>query len=206
MSSTVIVPLAGENRSLAAAALARAFHDDPLQSYIFPDSEERAARSPAHFSALLEYGLKYGEVFSTPEATHGAAVWLGPDAWDVSEEKAAASGLDRLPSILGEEAAARFSGVLNAAEPLHRTAVPPKHWYVMVIGVCPTEQGKGIGRKLLQPMIDRAESEGLPVYLETAQPGNIAFYEQLGFRVIGEIDEPKSGLRLWAFRRDPAST
>ncbi len=74
--------------------------------------------------------------------------------------------------------------------------------YVMVVGVSPGAQGSGLGRALLQPIIDRADAAGQPCYLETAQPKNIHFYEHLGFRRVIEIREPTSGLQLWTFRRD----
>jgi hypothetical protein len=59
-------------------------------------------------------------------------------------------------------------------------------------------------------VLDRADAEGLPCYLKTAQPGNVPFYQKLGFGVIADTVEPRSGLRLWTFRRtvrvDPVVT
>ena len=200
-----IVRLREQDLPLAAEALARAFHDDPLQCYVFPDPAERASRSAAHFLPLLRYGLQFGEVLTTDGPPAGAAVWLGPSAWEITPERAAASGLDGLPETLGAAAAERFFSALAAVEPHHYRDVPPDHWYVMVVGVSPEAQGKGLGRALLQPMIDRAEEEGLPCYLETAQPRNVEFYKRLGFQPLVETVEPQSGLRLWTFRRDPGA-
>ena len=196
-----IVPLRETELSLAAAALSRAFHDDPLQIYTLPDPAERAALSPALFAAALRYGLLFGEVLTTAGSPVGTAIWLGPDGWDITPEKAMAAGFDRLGGEIGEDAAERFFTTLAAAEPYHRSAVPPMHWYVMVIGVAPEAQGKGLARALLQPMIDRALAAGQPCYLETANPTNVAFYERLGFDRVAEIIEPQSGLRFWTFRR-----
>ncbi|HZB24911.1 MAG TPA: GNAT family N-acetyltransferase, partial [Vicinamibacterales bacterium] len=181
-----------------------AFHEDPLQTYVFPDPAERMALSPVHFTPLLRYGLLFGQVLTNAGECAGAAVWLGPDAWDVTPERAAAAGLDRLPQDIGEAAAARFFAALEAIEPYHRSDVPSAHWYVMVIGVAPEARGTGLGRALLQPIMDRADSAGLPCYLETAQPDNVAFYEHLGFRRIVETVAQPSGLKLWTFRRDSA--
>jgi GNAT superfamily N-acetyltransferase len=204
MTRPTIVGLAEQDVSAAAAVLAQAFQDDPLQTYVFPDPVERAARSPAHFAPLLRYGLLFGEVLTTARAPMGAAVWLGPNAWEVTPERAAAAGLDELSNALGAAAADRFFSVLEAVDPYHHRDVPASHWYVMVVGVAPEMQGSGLGRALLQPIIDRAEAEGLPCYLETAQPNNVAFYEHLGFRRLVETVESRSRLRLWTFRRDGA--
>ena len=195
-----IVPLREAELPLAAAALSRAFHDDPLQIYTLPDPGDRAALSPALFAAALRCGLLFGEVLTTAGVPLGAAVWLGPDGWDITPEKATAAGFDRLGGEIGEAAAERFFSALAAAEPYHREAVPPAHWYVMVVGITPEAQGKGLGRALLQPMIDRADAAGQPCYLETAHPTNVAFYEGLGFDRVAEIVEPRSGVRFWTFR------
>lgn len=198
----IAVPMQSSDLEAHAAALARAFHADPLQTYILPDPEERAARSPAHFASLLRYGLLFGEVFTIPGPATGAAIVLPPDGWDVTPERAAAAGFDRWPETIGPVASERFLTTLSVIEPFHQRDVPRAHWYVFVLGVSPEAQGTGRGRALLHPVLDRARAEGLPCYLETAQPENVAFYQHLGFRVVVDMVEPISAVRLWTFRRD----
>ena len=201
--NTTVVPLDARRVSAAAGSLARAFHDDPLQSYTLPDPVERAARSPGHFAPLLEYGLRFGRVLTTEGEPRGAAIFLPPGETVVTEERAAAAGLDRLPAVLGADAAERFFAVLEAVDPFHKTDVPPEHWYVFVLGVEPSAQGHGLGRALLTPVIEEARRDGLPCYLETSAPKNVDFYRHLGFRVLRDIDDQRSGLRLWTLRLDP---
>ena len=203
MTPPKIVALREGDLPAAAAALSRAFQDDPLQKYVLPDPVERAAQSPGLFALLLRYGLNFGEVLTTAGSPVGAAVWLGPEAWVITPERATAAGLDKLPAVLGAAAAERFFSVLAAIDPYHHRDVPPAHWYVMVVGVAPEKQGKGIGRALLQPIIKRADTAGQPCYLETAQPTNVAFYEKLKFDRVVDTREPQSGLRLWTFRHSP---
>lgn len=200
MRSPEIVPLRYEHVPAIAAAFSRAFFDDPLQIYTLPDSAERAERSPALFSAALRYGLLYGEVLTTPDL-QGAAIWIGPDAWHITDERAAAAGFDRLPAEIGEEAAGRFFSVLAVGDEPHRRDVRPDHWWVMVLGVAPEAQGKGLARALLEPVMHRADAAGQQCYLETANPANITFYERMGFERVAELTHAESGLRLWTFRR-----
>jgi GNAT superfamily N-acetyltransferase len=186
----------------ASEALARAFQDDPLQRYVFPDAAERQRLSPAHFEPVLRYGLRYGEVFAPEGRPSGAAVCLPPGATEVTEERAGVAGLDRLPVTIGEGAAARFGSVLQFLDPFHGADVSEPHWYVMVVGVEPSARGQGLGRALLEPMLRHAREGEHPCYLETAQPDNVPFYERLGFRVLRRVVEPQSGLHLWTFRWD----
>lgn len=190
----------------AAEMLSRAFYHDPLQIHTLPDADERATRSPALFAAALRYGLLFGEVLTNaggPPA--GVAIWIGPDAWDITPERAAAAGFDQLPHSLGPEATDRFFTALAAAEPYHRRDVRADHWWVMVLGVAPEAQGTGLARALMQPVMDRAAAAGQQCYLETANPRNIGFYEHLGFERVAELVAEPSGIRFWTFRREPVA-
>jgi ribosomal protein S18 acetylase RimI-like enzyme len=189
----------------AAAALNRAFYNDPLQVYTLPDPAERAERSPALFSAALRYGLLFGEVLTTPGEPLGAAIWLGPEAWHITDERAAQAGFDRLPAEMGAEATDRFFSVLAVCDEAHRRDVRPDHWWVMVLGVAPEAQGKGLARALLDPVMQRADAAGQQCYLETANPTNIAFYKRIGFEQITELVHEPSGVHLYTFRRDPST-
>jgi ribosomal protein S18 acetylase RimI-like enzyme len=206
MSATPeVVRLRESDLPAAAEALNRAFHHDPLQIFAVPHAAQRAARSPALFSAALRYGLLFGEVFTTTGTPAGAAIWLGPDAWEITPERSAAAGFDRLPEEFGAEETERFFSVIGIAEAPHKRDVPAAHWHLMVLGVAPEAQGKGLARALMQPILSRADASGLPCYLETANPKNIPFYERMGFHQVAEIVEPQSGLHLWTFRRWPAA-
>lgn len=187
-------------RSLAAT-LTRAFMNDPLQCYVFPDEEERRRMSADHFASVIRYGSLFGEVYCT-DRKEGAVVWLPPGATDVTPEKAEQGGLADLPSLIGEDAASRFFTVMEYLEPFHQQDAPEPHWYTMVIGVDPSFAGQGLGRTLMEAVLSDPERSVYPVYLETAQPDNIPFYQKLGFRVVRELIEPVSRLPLWTFRRD----
>ena len=78
MSRLQIVHLPESRLDEVAQALTEAFIDDPLQSYTFPDAGDRHRRSPAHFAALLRYGLLSGHVLTAAEHGVGASVWLPP--------------------------------------------------------------------------------------------------------------------------------
>lgn len=59
-------------------------------------------------------------------------------------------------------------------------------WYLPLIAVDPTHQGKGIGSALVKAALKRIDEEGLPAYLESSNPRNISLYERHGFAVTGE--------------------
>jgi ribosomal protein S18 acetylase RimI-like enzyme len=129
---------------------------------------------------------------------------MKPGATQMTEEGMAKAGFDTLPGDIGEAAFNRFVEFFGYIEPYHHRDVPPEHWYLAVIGVDTPYQGRGVGKSLIRPIVDRADAAGLPCYLETAQPKNVPLYTGLGFKVLVDEVEPKSGVRFWTFRRDPA--
>jgi ribosomal protein S18 acetylase RimI-like enzyme len=181
-------PIRDDELDRAAEVLAKAFYRDPLQNYTFPDDEERSAHSPTHY---------------TIDDVPGASIWLKPGETEITPERAEEAGFMALPAKIGEEAFNRFFSAIAYAEEIHKRDMPEPHWYTMVLGVDPELHGRGYGPALMQPVFERSSAQGTPIYLETAQPKNVSFYEKLGFKVLQDMIEPSSGVRMWTFRRDP---
>lgn len=59
--------------------------------------------------------------------------------------------------------------------------------HVLNISVAPNEQGQGIGRKMMENLIEVAKGEAETMFLEVrpSNPGAIALYSKLGFNEIG---------------------
>jgi hypothetical protein len=186
----------------AAESLGRAFVDDPLQAYILPQVESRAVLGAHIFRALLTYGHKSGHVLTTSEAA-GAAVWMKPGEWEMTEEGMQQVGFFDLPGTIGEDNFTRHVNFFEYIENYHRRDAPAQHWYLAVIGVDPSRQGEGLGASMIRPVLADADKAGLPCYLETAQPKNVPMYEHLGFKVLLDEVEPVSGVRFWTFLREP---
>jgi len=199
--SKLIQSLEESNLKVVSESLAMAFMNDPLERYVFPDAEERKQKSPDHFATVLRYGLAFGEAYELPNS-EGAVVWLPPGKTDITPEKAERGGLTKMPELIGYDAALRFFIVSEYLKSFHITDAPGPHWYTMVIGVAPASCGRGYGKALMQPIIEKAKAAQTPIYLETFEQANIQFYTKLGFRVVRELIEPVSNLPVWTFLKD----
>ena len=64
---------------------------------------------------------------------------------------------------------------------------PPFEYEIHTIGVDPAFQGHGIGRRLLEALLARADADGAAVFLEvrTDNAAAIGLYENTGFVTIG---------------------
>lgn len=194
-----------ENVPAIGHALADAFVGYPWTQWTVAADHhgQRVAALQSLFAG--EIALPYGEVWIAEETVAvkgrgaarmvGAASWLRPDsdvppqAWTALAPRAAELAGDRHAY---NEAAEAASGVLRPKE---------SHYYLAVVGVVRSHQGRGIAGRLLRPTCDAATAHGIAAYLETSTPANVAFYEHLGFGVIGETDAPGDGPHVWGMLR-----
>lgn len=185
----------------ASAVLARAFFDDPLFGWVEPDPMRRAQVLPWLMRIGTQYGTSFGEVHGTADPLNGAAVWLPPGASTVDPARLEQAGFVDPASVIGDAALQRFGAFMEHAEELHHRDMADRHWYLMILGVDPPFQGRGLGGAIMQPVLKRADADHLPCYLETAKERNVPFYRKHGFDVVHEGMMPLDGPRFWTMRR-----
>ncbi|MFJ8163323.1 GNAT family N-acetyltransferase [Streptomyces sp. NPDC096136] len=175
--------------------LARAFADDPMMCWFFPDETTREEGLTRYFSTI--FTRQYGRHGFCERTDLAASFWVAPEA----QAKAVpdAETIAELTDILGDTAPLFREAVEAAAE----HAPPEEHWYLAVVGADPAGQGQGHGAALLRSGLARADAAGLPVYLESSKESNLPFYEHFGFTVLGEAQLPGGGPTLWVMRRAP---
>lgn len=181
-----------------ARALAAAFEDDPIFSWLLPDKRRRHAKLLRFFT--LEVGdvvIPSGEAWMSPEAS-GACLELPPGEW-------------RMPLRLQALHAPQFATIFGRSLPralititkMERKHLREPHLYVPYVGVAPEGQGQGLGTTLLSRTLERADARNLPTYLEATSERNAALYERLGFIHLGPFTVLGSP-HLWPMRRPPS--
>ena len=175
--------------------LARAFHDDPMFAWILPDAASRPTALTTFFGALARHVFLPVGTSVMLDAHAGAALWLPPG---VSTTRFFSSILVA-PSI-GWAFGTRLFTALPLFTEMERAHPHEPHHYLGVLGVDPTQQGKGLSKLLLEPTLARADAEKKPAYLETAKESNLAYYRRFGFEITREV-HVKSAPPLWCMLR-----
>jgi ribosomal protein S18 acetylase RimI-like enzyme len=184
--------------------LTRAFEDYPLMTYAIPDKRKRINAVGRLYGGILRYCLHYGEAYVTA-ALQGAAGWLPPERPFPSFWCMAWSGMITVPFSFGWEGFQRLHAADQVAQQLHwkHGLEAGKHWYLWAIGVDPPDQGMGVARRILQPVLARADQTRCPCYLETHKEANLPIYQRLGFEVVSQVPVPGHPITVWAMLRSP---
>jgi GNAT superfamily N-acetyltransferase len=92
---------------------------------------------------------------------------------------------------------------VGCLELLERKHPQGPHYYLFALGVEPSMQGRGIDGRLMEPILDRCDREGVPAYLESTNERNLPLDERHGFRILEEVALPETGPTVCRMWRDP---
>jgi len=178
--------MADERTERAVEILVDGFMDNPVLGWVFQDEATRGDGIRGYMEVFLG---AYGErgVLDIEAGGEGAALWAEPGTPQLEGEHALAL-VDLLRKFNGE----RTNLVLSTLGVI----VPPaeRHWYLNVVAARRGARSRGIGARLLEPFLERADREGVGIYLESSNPRNMSFYRRYDFESYGEaIDLPGVG-------------
>ena len=189
-----IVRAGAQDVEATVRSLVAAFAEDPLTGYLMQPGEGYEDRLAQFFSLLMRARLALDApvlVAKPNEVARGVAMGYatGRPAWPEALAEAWRRFERSLPDMVDrmaayDEIAARF-------------APEAPHYYLGVLGLDPSLHGQGVGGRLLREFcaVSAADPRSHGVYLETAKPSNVPYYERAGFVQTG--DATLGNIRLW---------
>ena len=196
-------PATPDEVELVARIAAEGFEADPVLGWVLQDEARRLDQLVVLFRGLVEDTLPpQGLVHVLEDAC--VAFWRDPAyehghmAADRVEERGQGADADGGP--FSEEELARLAILGDAMREAHPHE---PHWYLNVVATRPAHQSRGLGAAVLQPVLARADAEGVPCYLESTNPRNRTLYYRQGFEDLEEIhlDGGPSMLQMWRLPR-----
>lgn len=174
--------------------ISRAFFEDPVWSWVFPDVERRAEQYAVWWGFLLSSALRYPWVCVTDDV-EATAVWIPPNGMELTPaEEDLVPGM--LKDLLGDGAPRALRAMMRFDEshPQHEP-----HYYLSLLGTHPDHRGNGLGVGLVADSLAEIDAAHAHAYLESSNPVNHARYELLGFEPYGEFTLPDgpSVLTMW---------
>ena len=197
-------PAGPEDRDLVARIAAEGFFDDPVMGWVFRDPDRRLAQLANVMGGLFDDMVPdRGTVHLLDAAC--TALWRRPDfdqLRPVNERlKDAEPPPEEAPDLFTDEEVERLIilGTVMAEGHPHE-----RHWYLNVVSTLPSRQSEGLGQAILAPVLDDADDNGWPCYLESSNPRNVSLYLRHGFVETGELPLPDgpSLVQMWREPRD----
>ena len=166
-----------DDRPLLIDIITRAFATDPPSRWLYADDDQYGRFFPRFLEVFGGSAIEYQSAFIVGDGA--AALWLPPGV-HVEEGPLVALIEESVDPALQPTAFSLFEQMAT-----HHPAEP--HWYLPLIGVTPSKQGRGYGSILLEHAAARCDRDGLPAYLESTSPRSVSLYRRHGFEVVAEL-------------------
>ncbi|MFJ4923566.1 GNAT family N-acetyltransferase [Streptomyces sp. NPDC088725] len=188
---------AGESdREALERLVTEAFMDDPVSTWVFPDTEQRRAMNAPFFGVFIDTAFSEGRIDILEDGS-AAALWLQIPAGEPDGDDDTGARM-RAATDPDNERTEIIPRLTDAVHPHDRA-----HEYLLLIAVSPEHQGKGLGRALVAPVLERCDREGIPAYLEASSERSSRLYERLGFAFTQKPIELPDGPQMWPMWREP---
>ena len=181
--------------SALADTLATAFEHYPWTRWVV-DHEDHHRRLCELYGIYLRIAVRFGRVWMADDAS-GAAAWTWSGENAAQAEYLQSGGLD---TLIGRLSGERAEQAATAEAVLAPHSLREPHWNLAAVGVLPAQQGKGLGTRLLTPMLDLCDTGGHIAALETSSPANVRLYQRLDFEIRRELEVP-DGPHIWLMQR-----
>jgi ribosomal protein S18 acetylase RimI-like enzyme len=177
MSDVSFARIPKADQAEALATLVSAFTSDPVERWLYPESQQSLTHFPEFLKAFGGKAFDERTVWGLDECS-AVALWLPPGV-----EPDADAIMNVLTASVSSAQHGDLFTVLDQMAAAHPTY---PHWYLPWFGVKAALQGNGLGGQLMEPCLSVVDASHLPAYLETPNPRTISFYERYGFEVAGE--------------------
>ena len=198
-----IMKLNSQHKIEAAKVLADSFYHYPQLKHYFPDTIKRSKYLKWYMGKVLNCAMRYGEAFAASDMS-GVIFILPPGHTKITTFEYAINGFLLVPFIFGLRQYAKVMECEDFAVKTHEEIMTGRaHYYLWGLAVDPVKQRSGVGSGLLKPLLDKADLENMPVYLETHDEKNVLYYQQKGFALIKTDMITGHDLRIWCMVREP---
>jgi GNAT superfamily N-acetyltransferase len=178
-----VTPLRPDQLREAGAVLARSHRDDPAFGTVYRNPLVRLHALTLIFEQWCLDAFEPGRVDAllVGDRLAGAAVWLPPGGFPPSLRRQLRFAPGYLP--VARAAPRAFPHLFRFMSRAARLHPRGEKWYLEIVGLDDGFRGRGLGARLLEPGLARADEQNLPCYLETAKRRNVGWYRRLGFFV-----------------------
>ena len=201
--TSIIRDIEQQDVQLAGEVLANAFRHYPFFKYCLGDAANYDRKAAGMFASFVRWTMLYGKAWVTSDL-NAVALRQPPGTRSIGFWNAVRSGLAFTFLRMDNATRRRFSRTAPIVAETHKTIMGDQpHWHCWMMGVLPTQQGTGIGKRLMRHTFEQSDRAGLPCYLETFSESSIRVHESQLYSIRKAIEIPETPLTLYAMVRPP---
>ncbi|MEP2988485.1 MAG: GNAT family N-acetyltransferase [Parasphingorhabdus sp.] len=187
-----------ENVADLAAITADAFRHDPFNNWMFKSQ----SRKHEMFTALAKYVYAprgFCQIYEENGEGQAATMWMMPGG-NIKEPILGLFSLMKAFAL--DDGLAGMKRGLATGKAMEIQHPKQPHIYLFTVGVKESARGRGLGRKMIEPVLEACDRTGTMVYLENSNPANERVYNSLGFEQVAMIEpmagsEPLQAMERW---------
>ena len=167
--------------------LARAFENDPLFTYLFTVKNTKNTSQLLIRILIKRNRVLNGLILTDHSEKPSYVAFLDKPKIIRNVSLMRVLRLSIEMSVLAFQIPMNVLRFLSAYQKLTSSSAPNEpHYYLTMIGVDPSVQGKGLGKKVLDDIhrIVDTSHPPYPIALDTENPKNIAYYESFGYKLM----------------------
>lgn len=194
-----------------AEVMADSFNEDPLNKAVLEGVEKGRTLLSAHALIHAKHAVKCGNL--TLLENDPRAFIIGLESRKESKlrdllliikvylKTFQMLGLKDIRRILKNNK--KVSRILNFE--WHKEFIKGRCYRLKIIAIHQDLRGSGAFRKLITPVIEFADSEKIPIVLETHNPENVGLYGHFGFELVKTISSEESRIEQYCMIRKTAN-
>jgi ribosomal protein S18 acetylase RimI-like enzyme len=198
MDTPIIRKATEQDVEALAVTAGLAFENDPLLRWLGDSAENRREIGQAMLKSDWKMNNRFGQIYCE-DRCQGFAVWVPPDTkhsftenWEMMWDMARV--------VKGTRRAFKQWNLYRRIGDLHPKA---PHYYLSFLGVHPDAQGQGVGHALINQILQVADAQGQPCFLETETEKNVRFYTRHGYQVVNQLESGDGLVHVWMMWREP---
>lgn len=192
-----------EKKDLVAAAkvMATAFSDDASIRYLL-DGDSMGPNDWKYFLCVLRAIHGKCVMLSSDEQINNLLIMLPPKLKSVPTIGFLAKGGIGLIKYFGLNMFKRSINYESNCKKVKSHFINSQTWYCMCFVVTKDLQGKGMGSRIMRPVLEESDRNHVPIYLETHKEVNVLIYERFGFKTVDINHIPGTDIMQYGMLRD----
>lgn len=189
-----------------AQALYEALTEDAFYIAMEKAAADDGQNAKEAMTAYMDYSMiearEFGELTLPEKEGIGAAIWSKPI--EPERERLKAEKKKKfLYEYMGPRSLEVYARTVDSMSEMTARVASGDFWYLSIIGLAPEYQGRGLGKTLLDPVLQETDRLGIPTFLETFTPGNMTFYRRIGYETARTFFEPTANAEYSVMIRKP---